>query len=196
MPPRLFDFFYNVHLIQPLGPSLAVDANFDLGLYTDFEDSVRDGWRFPGRAVLYSEHDENTQFVVGMEYLDTDIVQLLPAGGVILTPDDHTRLELYFPKPSARFLIDDAQEEQRWLYLSGEYQTRAWAVERTAGNADVASLNEYKVSLGVETLAKVEGTNSTFSEISWLFNRELHYRSGVGSYEPDDTLMFRFGSRF
>ena len=36
----------------------------------------------------------------------------------------------------------------------------------------------------------------SFFDVSWLFGRDLEYRSGAGNYQPHDTVMFRVGSRY
>lgn len=53
LPPRLFDLAFGVSMVTELATGIGVEANFNLGLFTDFEGSVRKRWRFPGRALAY-----------------------------------------------------------------------------------------------------------------------------------------------
>lgn len=201
MPPRLYDLYWNVRWLQHLGDGWGFDANFDLGLFTDFEDSVREGWRFPGRALGFwklngEEGPSPITLTAGIEYFDMDNIGVLPAGGVILQPDEDTRLELYFPRPQAKFRIQDDEKDEVWWYVRGDLIGSAWAMERTTGNADVANLLERRVSVGLETKSKEAEGHTSFIELGYLFHRELEYRSGVGSRDLGDTLTFRFGSRY
>lgn len=201
MPPRLYDLYWNLRWLQHLGDGWGFDANFDLGLFTDFEDSVREGWRFPGRALGFwklsgEEGPSPITFTAGIEYFDMDNIGVLPAGGVILQPDEDTRLELYFPRPQVKFRILDDEKDEVWWYVRGDLIGSAWAMERTTGNADVANLLERRVSIGLETKSKEEEGHTSFIELGYLFHRELEYRSGVGSRDLGDTLTFRFGSRY
>lgn len=201
LPPRLFDLFWNARFRSEIADGIGIDANFNLGLYTDFEDSVREGWRFPGRLLGYGElTDENHEvvgrLVGGIEYLDLEQTEILPAGGMIVQPNKDLRLDIYFPRPQLRLRIEEEETYDRWLYIRGEYYGSAWAIERVTGNADVVSLTEYRATLGFESVPVDSDDKSSFIEFSYLFNRDLEYRSGVGNFQPEDTLMIRMGSRF
>lgn len=209
LPERLYDFSWHVHTWEPdfleiesLDLKLGLDLSFDLGVHTDFEDSARDGWRFPGRVLLVSETDVPGVWLTGgFEYLDLEHIQMLPAGGLVMRDDDAS-LELFFPRPrlSTRVSQDDSTEE--WLYVLGEYRGQGWAIERSAtGLADIATLSEYRLAVGVESVPLRDSDSddeprTSFFEVSWLFNRDLEYRSGQGNMDLHDTVMFRFGSRW
>ena len=55
MPPRLFAIIWNIRFKAESSYGFGIDANFQTGLITNFEDSVREGWRFPGRVVTYGD---------------------------------------------------------------------------------------------------------------------------------------------
>ena len=202
LPPRLFDFFLGARWTKELTSNFGFDANFSAGIYTDFEDSIREGWRFPGRALLYLDTSSTTRMLAGIEYLDRDNIQLLPAGGLIITPEPDLRLELYFPRPRLRYRLNRTEKYERWLYLGGEYKGSSWAIERVTGIKDVFTYNEYRVTLGWETRYKQsddddeDSDDGSFIEFGYIFGRDLEYRSRIGNFSPDDTLMVRWGSRF
>ena len=200
LPPRLFDIFWNARFKAETDYGLGIDANFKMGLFTDFEDSVREGWRFPGRLLAYADlwnsNHEVGRFVAGFEYLDLEQTEILPAGGVIFQPNPDTQIDLYFPRPQIRFRVDQEESGDQWLYFRGEYHGSAWAIERTAGNADLVSLTEYRATIGLESIPSDKEESSSFLEIGFLFNRDLEYRSGVGNFQPDDTIVIRLGSRY
>ena len=210
LPARLFDLSWHVRVWDPdfievTGqPPIGLEADFDIGLHTDFEDSARKGWRFPGRLLFMQESSPGFWWTAGFEYLDLDHIQMLPAGGFILKPEN-TQLNLYFPRPKLRVRTAQKERQNDWLYIEGEYRGRAWAIERsTTGLADVATLSEYRLGVGWETEPTRrdkddEGSSNpqiSFFDVSWLFGRDLEYRSGAGNYQPHDTVMFRVGSRY
>lgn len=200
LPPRLYDIFWNASFRSEIADGIGVDVNFKLGLFTDFEDSVRKGWRFPGRALGYADIETHRgtigRVVAGIEYLDLEQTEILPAGGMILEPDEDTRLDLYFPRPQVRFRIDQADSEDRWLYFRGEYHTSAWAIERATGNGDVVAFTEFRATVGLETVPNSTDGSSSFFEFGYIFNRDLEYRSSLGNFQPDDTVVFRMGGRY
>jgi hypothetical protein len=200
LPPRLFDIFWNTRFKAETDYGFGIDANFKMGLFTDFEDSVREGWRFPGRVLAYADlwnsSDEIGRVVAGFEYLDLEQTEILPAGGIIFEPNPDTKIDLYFPRPQIRFRVDQEESSDQWLYFRGEYHGSAWAIERDAGNADVVSLTEYRATIGLETIPDDKEESSSFLEVGFLFNRDLEYRSGIGNFQPDDTIVIRLGSRY
>jgi hypothetical protein len=200
LPPRLFDIFWNTRFKAETDYGFGIDANFKIGLFTDFEDSVREGWRFPGRVLGYADlwhnNSEVARIVAGIEYLDLEQTEILPAGGIIFEPNPDTKIDLYFPRPQIRFRVDHEEANDHWLYFRGEYYGSAWAIERTAGNADLVSLTEYRATIGLETIPTDREESSSFLEVGFLFNRDLEYRSAVGNFQPDDTIVIRWGSRY
>jgi len=163
------------------------------GIYSDFEDSAREGFRIQGHGMgMWTEG--GLQFVLGVDYLDRKNLPLLPIAGVVYEWDDSTRLELVFPKPRISRMITRQFEVDRWLYLSADYSGYSWAVERDTGLADVATLNEACILVGTE-LWDERGRCSEF-EIGFHVNRDLEFASGLGSFRPKDTFSLRFGSRF
>lgn len=201
MPARLYDLYFNVHWLQQLGDGFGVDANFDLGLFTDFEDSVREGWRYPGRALAFwnlngEEQEDVLTLLGGIEFFDTDRARVVPAGGLVLQPSDNFRLELYFPRPAVKWRVSHDESSDSWFYVRGDFQSSAWAIERSTGNADVATLSEKRFAIGMETRSLKKKGETSFMEIGYVFDRELRYRSTVGDIDPSSSMMFRFGSRY
>lgn len=204
LPPRLFDLYFNVHWLQQLGDGFGVDANFDLGLFTDFEDSVRKGWRYPGRALAFwnldgeQADDEVSQITLmgGIEFYDTARLRTLPAGGVIFQPTESSRYELYFPRPQVKWRLSHGEESDTWLYIRGDLMANAWAIERQTGEADVATLREKRIAIGLETRNWKAESDTSFLEVGYVFDRHLEYHSGRGNLEPSNAMMFRMGARY
>lgn len=210
LPARLYDLSWHVRLWEPDfiqisgQPSISLEANFDIGIHSDFEDSAREGWRFPGRVLVMQESSSGFWWTAGFEYVDLERIQMLPAGGFVLKSED-AQLDLYFPRPKLRVRAARHERHDDWIYIEGEYVGRAWAIERsTTGLADMATLTEYRLGVGWESVPtrreKDDDGDSdpktSFFDVSWLFGRDLEYRSGAGNYQPHDTVMFRVGSRY
>ncbi len=204
LPPRLFDLYFNVHWLQQLGDGIGFDANFDLGLYTDFEDSVRKGWRYPGRALAFWNLDgqegtnESSELTLlgGIEFFDTARLRAIPAAGLIWQPDENLRYELYFPRPQIKWRLSHDDESDQWLYLRGELVASAWAIERSNGDGDVVSLIEKRIAVGVETRSWESDGETSFMEIGYVFDRHLEYGSRRGNSDPSNGIMFRLGGRY
>lgn len=184
LPPRIYDLFYHWHFQDQMTDRFSYEWGFRLGVFTDFEGSVRDGVRFPGHYVGYFQVNDCITLVGGIDYLDRDDIQVLPVGGVSLFLNDDFRIDLVFPQPRIAWRIGD-----QWMHLRGEFGGGNWAVERTTLTDDVVIYRDYRVLLGWQS-ADDKGRSKVF-EIGYVFDRQLNYRSGVGNYKPRDTMMLR-----
>lgn len=194
MPPRLFDFNWGLHWFGEVTDFWWLDLGFSGGLYTDFEDSVREGWRFPAHAVASWEMSNEIQPVFGVSYFDRDNLGLLPVAGAIVRPDDGLRLELVFPEPRIAWRVSADEEKERWLSLSGRIGGGEWAIERFgSGLADVATYNEYQLVLAFDTVDRSHSVSSI--ELGYIFERDLEYRSGVGNTTLPETFFIRLVNR-
>lgn len=187
MPSRLYDFHVGYHLQDSLGPRFRYDAKVQLGAYSDFEGSARDGVRVTGRAVGYFRCRDWIEFVLGVDYLGREDVRILPVGGAILRPHDSLRLDLVFPEPKIAARIGDTD---RWLVLGGELGGGTWAVERLSGANELATYHDLRLFVGIEKV-KESGEHTGF-DVGYIFDRHLEYDSGVGNIDLGDTVMIRW----
>jgi hypothetical protein len=192
LPPRVYDFYWTTRAMIDLGDECGVEATFNLGIHSDFE-TGSEGWRYPGRVLGYLG-PATGRFVFGIEYFDLENLKVLPAAGIVSGGDDY-RLELYFPRARIRSKVSENDQSTTWGYLSCEYHGSEWAIQRSFGRNDTATLSEYRLLLGSEEIDHSDG-QASFSEVGWFFGRDLEYRSRIGSFQPQDAFMFRFGSRF
>ena len=194
MPPRVFDFNWGLHYFGEISDSWWIDLAFSAGLYTDFEDSAREGWRFPSHAVISWEVSSEVQPVAGVRYFDRDNLGLLPVAGVILRPDDGLRIELVYPEPKVAWRISCENDKEHWMSLSGRIGGGEWAIERDrTGLADVATYTDYELVLGFDTIDN-GGSISSF-EIGYVFDRDLEYRSNRGNRTLPETFFLRWSTR-
>jgi hypothetical protein len=194
MPPRVFDLHAGLHWFGEVAEHWWLDLGFSGGLYTDFEDSVREGWRFPAHAVATWEWSPEIQPVAGVRYFDRENLGLLPVAGLIYRPEERIRLELLFPEPRVAWRIASSEAADHWLSISGRIGGGEWAIERSAsGLADVANYNDYQLVLSLDTIDNQYAISSF--EIGYAFERELVYRSGAGNTSLPETLFIRLVHR-
>ncbi|WP_166821821.1 hypothetical protein [Thalassoroseus pseudoceratinae] len=195
LPSKLFDFDLGLHWNGEVTDGWWANLRVTAGVYSDIEDSARDGWRFPSEAIVFTDWSNDAQAVFGVKYFDRRNLVALPVGGVILRPDDQLRLELLFPEPRVAWQVsEDDDGTQRWLSLSGQIGGGEWAIERADTDlADVVTYNDYSLVLGFHRFAP--GVIDNMFEIGYVFARDLEYRSGVGNFEPEESIFFRLSAR-
>ncbi|HMO87365.1 MAG TPA: hypothetical protein PKC18_20840, partial [Lacipirellulaceae bacterium] len=184
MPPRLYDFTLGYHWRERLSPTLALDLAFRVGAFSDFESSARKGVRYPSHAVVYGRLDPAWELALGVDVLDRDDISLLPVVGAIWTPGPNLRVDALFPRPRAAVRL---AEDVPWIYIRGELGGGTWAIQRVDQSRDNATYRDLRLAGGLE-FDLGHGASSSF-EVAYVFARELSYRSGVGDYQPGDTIM-------
>ncbi|MEX2171306.1 MAG: hypothetical protein WD851_18445 [Pirellulales bacterium] len=191
MPPRLFDFSIGYQRREWIRPNFGWDFLFRVGAFSDFEGSADDGIRFPSNAVTFLRVGPTTTWLLGVDYLDWDDINLLPVLGIVWTPTDHFRLDLAFPRPRAAVRIMNSHS---WLYVAGELAGGTWAIERNDQWNDNVTYHDLRLVFGIETWT--DNCVSSGLELGYVFDRELSYRSGVGDYSPRECLMVRLVGRY
>ena len=199
LPPRLFDLSVAIGWRDEIDRRWAYEVVVIPGIYADFEGSARDGVRILGHGIVWYQHSDETLWGLGIVSLDRETISVLPVAGVVHQPNDHTRLELIFPRPKLARRITSSEGLGGWVYVAGEYGGGSWAIERVGGRAhgrdDVLTLNDRRLLLGIEWLGP-EAPLGSFFEVGYVFDREVRYRSRRGNYDPGDAIMLRMGSRF
>ncbi len=189
LPPRLYDLTVALPRRQRLSENWWVDLMFRGGWYTDFRGSARKAFRFPSHAVVYYRSSPDWQWLLGIDYLHRDDVQLLPVFGTLWTPHPNWRVEAVFPKPMVAYRFAGSH----WLYLAAEMGGGMWSIERQDGRPDKFTYRDFRLATGVQLGTR---RSQLFAELGWALERKLQYRSGTPSYEPPDTIFLRLVSRY
>jgi hypothetical protein len=201
LPSQLYSAYVDALWQPQITPQFSADLNVRVGVYSDFQEFNGDTLRFPSRALGVLQVTPSTAIKLGVEYFDRVDVKLLPAGGILWTPDENTRWDIYFPRPKlAKYLTTNGNTEM-WWYLGGEYGGGSWTMEREAdamvdpGGRERIDINDIRVFVGIDW-NNLDRFNGLF-EIGYAFQREIVVRNHpTENVDPDDTFMLRAGLRF
>jgi hypothetical protein len=187
------DFGWSTDPARPIGGEVGVRT----GVFSDFNTFTTHSLRIMGQGLFRIRATPTTTVRAGVIYLDRNRLKLLPAGGVLWTPNAQTRFDIYFPRPKLAQQLTTLGNQDIWWYIGGEYGGGAWTVEREAGFSDRIDINDIRLTVGLEwgqSALLQEGRRTGFFEAGWLTSREVFYVSTpaqTGSLR--DTFMFRAG---
>jgi hypothetical protein len=172
--------------------ALGAELGARVGVHSDFQTVTADSIRVEAMGLGTVRMFENMTLKLGVVYLDRNKIKLLPAGGVIWTPDDYTRWEIFFPKPKFARRLSVIGTADVWWYVAGEYGGGNWTVERLSGFTNRVDINDIRVTLGLEW--EVPNHRTGWLEVGYVFDREVIYaESPADSFSMDDTFMLRAG---
>jgi len=198
MPTRTYDAFlegaWNPQVNQWLGGELS----FRIGVYSDFKKVTIDALRFQGKGMAVLTLNQAFQCKFGVWYLDRNRVKVLPAGGIIWTPNSDVRFEILFPNPRLTQRLTTWGTTEWWWYVRGEYGGGAWEFTRDPasvgpGVVDHVDYNDLEVALGLEFKA-LSGLTGHI-EAGLAFDRELFYasRNPDAFFRPNPAFLLRAG---
>jgi hypothetical protein len=202
LPPRTYDVYLDTAWNPQLLTWLGAELNFRIGLYDDFVRHVTtDSLRLTGVGYGVVSLSPNFKVKAGVMYLDREQIKLLPAGGVVWTPNTDWYFNILFPNPKiGRRLINYGTAEW-WLYFSGDYGGGDWHI--TERNPSTQYFNfdydDIRIAVGVE-FKTYRNLNGWF-EIGGAFSRELFFRDdsnpantpAPNTIYPNNTVFLRAG---
>jgi hypothetical protein len=191
LPPRLYDLSLGYQMRDTISDKFSYDIFASVGVFSDFEDSVRDGVRFPSHAVGMLHVSNSTDVVFGIDYLDRDDITILPVFGLSLHDllIDDLRMDLVFPRPRIDYMLNDTNR----LYLSGTMDGGTWDIELPNESDHVMTYFDLRLALGLE-IADDDG-DVTALEFGYVFDRRLEFRNVRGHMDFDDAFLIRLVSR-
>ncbi|MEX2185771.1 MAG: hypothetical protein WD875_03210 [Pirellulales bacterium] len=214
LPAQAYDAYLDVTWRPQFNEVFGMELAIRPGIYSSFDAINSHSIRIQGRGLGFVRLSPAWQLALGAVYLDRLNVKLLPAGGLIWTPNEKNRLEFLFPKPKlSRYLMTAWTNTEWWIYATGEYGGGSWTIERSAdtdpavaGMDDQIDINDIRVMLGLEfkptqnvdgNLPPARRAYVGYFEIGYAFEREIIYRSEVPSeFNLPETFLFRGGIRF
>lgn len=200
LPGALFALYTDIEWQSDPNQMFSIDLGTRLGFYTDFDAEFTDGFRFQGRAIANFRLSPFTTFKGGVMYLDRNEVDWWPAVGVVYTPTQVSRWDIFFPEPKWTHYWTTLGTSDLWFYVAGQYGGDNWNIEREFGGSENVDLNDIRVLVGWEwgrnDLLRT-GNRTGFFELGYVFDREVVYRNNPqDNLNPSDTLMFRTGLNF
>jgi hypothetical protein len=190
LPPRLHfayvEFAWVPEFVHRYRFYLAVAPS----VLSDFESNDADAFRVTGKGlVLFNWIPGVLELRAGVLYLNRDNIRLLPAGGVIWTPNDWMEYELFFPKPKASVRFNVGPGFEDWLFTTAEFGGNTWSIERASGEHDKVTYLDYRLLAGVER--RLNGGAGFRLEAGYVFGRSIEFESGDGNFDPKSTVLIR-----
>jgi len=197
LPPQTFDAYLDLAWNPQITPWLGGELSFRTGIYSDFRRITEDSLRYMGKGMLVLTMTPSFTVKGGIWYLDRNRVKLLPAGGVIWTPNEDIRFEIFFPEPKIARRLAIYYNTEWWAYVRGEYGGGAWTLRRAnipfspvANQLDAFDYNDLRFAGGLE-FVRLNGLRGLF-EVGVAFDREIRYRSRMPRvFYPPATLFLR-----
>jgi hypothetical protein len=181
LPPNAYsaflDFGWSSDPTKPFGGEIGVRP----GVFTDFKTFDTNSLRIMGQGLFRIQTTPTTSVRAGVVYIDRNDLKLLPAFGLLWTPNAQTRFDVFFPHPKLAQHLTTMGNQDLWWYVAGEYGGGAWTVERGSEGAtfsDRIDINDIRVMLGVEwgqSALLQQGRRTGFVEVGWVTDREVVY---------------------
>lgn len=192
LPPRLYDFELGYQSKTALSETFSYDLGLSVGIYSDFEDSARDGVRFPAHLVGMVHPTENWDWVFGVEYLDRDDIKMLPVIGFVWhdTSLPGLRVEAVFPRPR----IDLQIQQNMRLYWTARLGGGSWDIEMPDDSNDVFTYRDYQILMGLESLTANKELRAW--EFGFVFSRHIEFRSRPDEVNLDEAFVIRHVTRY
>jgi hypothetical protein len=189
LPPRTYDAYLDTAWYPQVNNWLSAQLGVRVGAYSDFNTFTDESIRIMGRGLGVIAITPSLQFALGVVYIDRVKVKLLPAGGLIWTPNPDARYEILFPNPKLSRRLTTLGNTDLWFYGTGEYGGGSWTSD--IGGSNQFDYNDIRVAAGIESFG-MRGFNAYF-EVGYVWDREIVYRYNLSQYNPSDTIMLRAG---
>ena len=111
-------------------PQLSAEVNFRPGVFSDFQTVTTDSIRLLGSGIGVIKLGPTSSLKLGAIYIDRADVKLLPAFGVLWTPNAQTRWDIFFPSPKLSHYWKTVNNGQLWWYVGAEYGGGSWTMDR------------------------------------------------------------------
>jgi hypothetical protein len=187
--PRLWDFSMGYQRRGELAWGIEYDAAFNVGIFSDFEDSAREGVRFPSHAALSGDITPRLQWVLGADYLDREDYAVLPIAGLRWQPTDQLYLNIEVPNPEFGYRYS----ETGMAYIRGALGGGTWDIEYVDAGDDVMTYRQWELLFGI---ANRTADRATGIEVGYLIDRALEFRDSGQALNLPDAWFFRIVTRY
>lgn len=195
IPSELYEFELQFFYRRPIRKRLSMLAIFSPSIRSDLTTDDQAFRIFALGLVNWECIPDRLTVSAGAVVLGRADLPVLPALGVVWTPNRFTKLDLRFPLTKLSYrLAKRGGESETWAYLAGGLGGNTWAVTRVTDQTDELSLRDYRLSIGLERL--VNGGGGCFAEFGVALGRRLEYENDDTEISLDDAAVFRAGWRY
>lgn len=196
-PPRLYEAYLDTSWNPQPTPEFGGELSFRIGVYSDFDRVTNESIRYMGKGYGVISLSPNMKVKAGIQYLDRQKIKLLPAGGLIWTPNSNTKFEILFPDPKLAWRLRQVGNMEWWFYGRGEYGGDSWTIDAAdpwtsavGGGVIETDYNDYRVAIGMEfdDHSRWDG----YFEVGYAFEREI-YQLGMVTMRPNSTVFVGAG---
>jgi hypothetical protein len=197
LPGAVYDAYLEAGWAPQILPWLGADLAARYGVYTDFSGLDTQSLRLTGHGYALFSLAPSVQAKAGVIYFDRVEIKLLPAGGVIWTPNPDVRLDILFPDPKLARRLTTIGNTDWWVYFRGQYGDGSWTVRHREPPGNPAGIeqidyNDIRLAIGLEGHG-LRGTTG-YVEIGGAFDREIVYRDHpTDTFRPDPTVFVGAG---
>ncbi|MEC8473071.1 MAG: hypothetical protein VXZ38_00350 [Planctomycetota bacterium] len=196
-------FFYRQEITKRLSgmaiisPAIRSDLSTDYRALRWFVLALMNWEWIPDRVTLSG----------GFVMLGRADLPILPALGLLWTPNRRTQLDFRFPMAKAAYrLTKDGGRSETWAYVTGGLGGTTWAVTRlseatssqgspsTLEQTDEFSLRDYRLLLGWER--QISGGGGCFVEGGFAFARRLRWETPRVEVEIPSAGLIQAGWRY
>lgn len=204
LPPNAYSAFIDTGWQSDPNKMFSTEFGVRFGAFTDFDTWTSKSFRVKGKALASFRLSPFSTLKGGVYYMDRRKIKLLPAFGFLCQPNPFTRYDIFFPEPKIARYCSTVGTQDVWWYMGAEYGGGTWTVTRTTGDRlgdqERVDINDIRVTTGFEwgeSVAIRAGRRTAFTEIGYVFNRELrYYQNTDDDIDPGSAFLFRAGFRY
>ena len=205
MPPQTFDAYLDAAWNPKITDYFGGELEGRIGVYSDFYSVTSDSLRFTGKGLAVIKLSPHMTLKAGVWYINRVNIKLLPAGGLVWTPNPDIYFDILFPNPKVAKRLTTWGNTEWWLYGRGEYGGGVWTIRRNpdiynglppynypAMSHDLVDYDDIRIAAGLEfkTLRHLNG----YFEVGLSCDRQLNYESGLPSaFYPNNTVFIGAG---
>jgi hypothetical protein len=195
IPSELYQFETQFFYRRPINERLSALAIFSPSIRSDLTTSD-DAFRVFALGLVNWEYvPDRLTLSGGAVYLGRADLPVLPALGMIWTPNRRTKLDLRFPESRLSYrLAKDGRRSEKWAWVTMGLGGNTWAVTRDFGATDELSLRDIRISWGLEKI--LDGGGGWFVESGYVFNRRIEYAREGSEVELGDAMTLQGGWRY
>lgn len=188
LPEQLYGFSVNLAVMKRFGDRWMVRAGVSPGIYTDFENTSSEAYRFPAMLFATYTMNERWTFMGGVVYTSQEDLPIIPAAGFIWNASERWRFELLLPRPRVLYHVRDGLDVYALFAFTGStYAIRSNQVD------DVFQYRDFRFALGSDW--KLPTGNPIVTEVGLAFARNLEFNV-LPDWNIEPGFYARIGTKF